>query len=303
MTTIFSINGFQRIINIMPANFIYLRQCKLKHCKRHYFVFSLLAFFFLTPSLAQKGNHYGKSSFTARLVSLEATAKKPFRYNTSLHNGSGQTQIYQLVALVPQGWSTTFQTQGSEVASLMIDSGKTQEISIEVIASPEVKPGKYNIPVTAFSARDTLSLELEAVVKGTYQAELTTPTGRLSDEVTEGASKVLQLTVVNTGTLPLDGLELSAETPVKWTATFEPSKIERLDPGKTQDINVTLNVPDKTIAGDYITTFAVKNNYVNANTTFRMTVTTSLLSGWIGILTILFALGIVYYLIRKYGRR
>jgi uncharacterized membrane protein len=79
--------------------------------------------------------------------------------------------------------------------------------------------------------------------------------------------------------------------------------VERLDPGKTVEIKATLNVPDKTIAGDYITTFTVKNNYANADTTFRMAVKTSLLSGWLGILVILLALGIVYYLIRKYGRR
>jgi uncharacterized membrane protein len=96
---------------------------------------------------------------------------------------------------------------------------------------------------------------------------------------------------------------LSAEAPLKWTATFEPSKLERLEPGKTQDVKATLTVPDKTIAGDYVTKFTVRNNSANADATFRMTVTTSLLSGWIGILIILLALGIVYYLIRKYGRR
>lgn len=282
----------------MPANFFYLQQSKL-----HRFVFSLLAIFFLTPSYAQKGNSHLKSFFTARLINLETTAKQPFHYNASLHNGSNQAQTYELEALVPEGWNTTFQAQGSEVSSLRLDSGKTEDVSIEINSSPVVKPGKYNIPVVAFSDRDTLKLELEAVIKGTYEVELTTPTGRLNDDVTEGTGKVLQLVVQNNGTLPLEGLALSAETPLKWTATFEPSKVDRLDPGKTLTINATLNVPDKTIAGDYITKFTVKNNAVNADATFRMTVTTSLLSGWIGIIIILLALGLVYSLIRKYGRR
>ncbi|HEY5371369.1 MAG TPA: NEW3 domain-containing protein [Hanamia sp.] len=236
-------------------------------------------------------------------MNLEETSSQPFRYTTSLHNGNEQAQIYQLEALVPEGWSTIFRAEGSEVSSLRVDSGKTESITIEINASPVVKPGKYNIPVTAFSGRDTLSLELEAEVKGTYEVEITTPTGLLSDDITEGSAKVIQLTVKNTGSLPLDGLALSDEAPVKWTATFDPAKLDRLDPGKTQDVNVTLNVPDKTIAGDYVTKFTVRNNFANANTSFRMTVTTSLLSGWIGILFILVALGLVYYLIRKYGRR
>ena len=286
------------IYNTMSAIIFYLQQSKLQR-----FVFSLLTFFFLTPSFAQKGVSHLKSSFTASLMNIEATAKETFRYNTSLHNGSEQAQVYELIALVPDGWNITFRTQGSQVSSLSIDSGKTQEISVEVTASPMVKPGKYKIPVTAFSSQDTLRLELEAVVKGAYNLELTTPTGRLSADITEGRSKVLQLTVKNTGTLSLDGLELSAQSPSKWTATFEPSKLDRLDPGKTVDVKATLNVPDKTIAGDYITTFTVKNNSANADATFRMTVKTSLLSGWIGLLVILLALGMVYYLIRKYGRR
>jgi uncharacterized membrane protein len=282
----------------MTAKFFYLQKSKLQH-----FIFSLLAIFSLTASYAQKKDNHLQSSFTANLMNIEATAKETFRYNTSLHNGSKEAQVYTLEAKVPEGWNTTFRAQGSQIASLKVDSEKTEAISVEITASSVVKPGKYNIPVIAVSSQDTLRLELEAVVKGAYGVELTTPTGRLSDDITEGSSKVLQLSIMNSGSLPLDGLELSARSPAKWTATFEPSKVERLDPGKTVEIKATLNVPDKTIAGDYITTFTVKNNYANADTTFRMTVKTSLLSGWLGILVILLALGIVYYLIRKYGRR
>jgi len=282
----------------MPTKIFYLKKGKLQ-C----FVFSLLAIFFLAPTYAQKKDAHLKSSFTATLMNIESTAKETFRYNTSLHNGSKQAQMYELEALVPEGWITTFRTGGSEVASIMVDSERTQNISVEILPSPEVKPGKYNIPVTAFSEHDTLTLQLEAVVKGAYKVELTTPTGLLSGDITEGRSKIIQLTVNNTGSLPLSGLELSGETPEKWTATFDPVKIDRLEPGKTINIKATLNVPDKTIAGDYVTNFKVKNNYANADTTFRMTVNTSLLSGWIGVLIILLALGLVYYLIRKYGRR
>ena len=282
----------------MPTKIFYLKKGKLQR-----FIFSLLAIFFLAPTYAQKKDGHIKSSFTATLMNIEATAKETFRYNTSLHNGSKQAQVYELIALVPEGWSTIFETGGSEVASLTVDSEKTQNISVEINPAPGVKPGKYNIPVTAFSAQDTLTLQLEAVVKGAYNVELNTPTGLLSDNITEGRSKLIQLTVNNTGSLPLDGLELSGDAPAKWTVTFDPAKIDRLEPGKTINIKATLNVPDKTIAGDYVTKFSVKNNYANADATFRTTVNTSILSGWIGILIILLALGMVYYLIRKYGRR
>lgn len=266
------------------------------------FIFSVFLFFsfcFSSTAYAQQS----KSTLSARLMNIESATKDPFRYNVSLHNGSGRPQVFELKAKAPEGWIMIFRAEGTQVAALRLDSGKTQDMVVEITATPATKPGKYSIPVNAISNGDTLRLDLEAVVKGSYSVELTTPTGRLSDEVTEGSSKQLRLTVVNTGSLPLDGLEFSAQSPTKWSAKFDPSKIERLDPGQTQEVNATLSVPDKTIAGDYVTTFTVKNSYTNANAAFRMAVKTSLLSGWIGIVVILLALGLVYYLIRKYGRR
>ncbi|MGJ7031152.1 COG1470 family protein [Niabella hirudinis] len=243
------------------------------------------------------------STFTARLMNLEAAVNETFRYNTSLHNAARQPKIFELRSDAPIGWSVAFKVEGSQVASFRLDSNKTQEISIEVNPSPVAHPGKYSIPLKAISGTDTAALTIEAVVKGSYAVELSTPTGRLSDEVTEGSSTALHLVVRNTGTIALDNLELSGQAPAQWDASFEPSKINRLDPGKTVDVTATLKVPGKTIAGDYVTNFSVKNPNANASAAFRMTVKTSLLSGWVGLLVILLAVGIIYYLIRKYGRR
>ncbi|MGN6353632.1 MAG: COG1470 family protein, partial [Parafilimonas sp.] len=113
----------------------------------------------------------------------------------------------------------------------------------------------------------------------------------------------IHLVVTNTGTIPLKEIDLSAQTPAKWQASFEPSKIAQVEPGKTADVTATLIVPDKTIAGDYVTVFTAKNSNASSDATFRMTVKTSILSGWIGIIVILLAVFLVYRLISKYGRR
>ncbi|WP_367916500.1 NEW3 domain-containing protein [Leadbetterella sp. DM7] len=243
------------------------------------------------------------SEFTARLMNLESEVKNPFRFSATLHNGAATEQVFEFKAELPAGWMAVFRAEGSQLTALKMEAGKSRDVDIEILASPMTRPGKFTIPVTAASGTETLRLTLEAVVKGNYEVQLSTPDGRLSDEVTEGRSRQLVLTVQNSGTLPLNDLEMTAQSPPQWKAAFEPSKIDRLDPGQTRQVNVTLSVPDKTIAGDYLTTFTVRNNYANANTSFRMTVKTSLLSGWIGLLVILLAVGLVYNLIRKYGRR
>jgi len=243
------------------------------------------------------------SSFSARFMNLEANAKETFRYNASIFNGQNQSVSYELQATVPPGWGNSFRIDGMQVTSFKLDSNKTQDISIELTPSPVVKPGKYAIPVKAVSDQGTLELNLEAVVKGSYSLELSTPSGLLSDEVTEGKRKAVYLSLKNQGTLPLNNMDLSAQTPAKWNVTFEPAKVDHLDPGGVVTVVANVNVPDKTIAGDYLTTFTANNSNATSNVSYRLTVTTSWLTGWLGVLIILIAIGIVYMLIRKYGRR
>lgn len=270
--------------------------------------FTLLFLLFFTSGFALKAQQPAnkvtvKSGFTAKLINLEAAASETFRYNTTLSNVSSTAHVYELEANLPLGWMIAYKVEGSQVTSINVDAGKMQDISIEINAANGVAPKKYTIPVKAISGADTLSLNLEAVVKGSYSMTLTTPTGRLSDDVTSGSQQELQLVITNSGTLPLNNLQLSSQLPTNWEATFEPSNIKQLDPGKTINVTATLKVPDKTIAGDYAATFTATNSNTNAQAAFRLMVKTSLLSGWIGIMVILLAIGIVYYLIRKYGRR
>jgi len=272
----------------------------------HKFTFLFLSFLvscFLLQAQQPVAPVAGKSSFTARLINIEAATNEVFRYTITLHNGSGSARVYELQTKLPLGWTIVYRIEGTQVTSINMDAGKTQDITVEINATLNAVPNKYNVPIKAVSNSDTLLLNLEAVVKGFYSMALSTPTGRLSDEVTSGGHKELKLTVKNLGSLPLNDLDISSQLPSGWEATFDPVKIKQLEPGKTADVAVSLKVPDKTIAGDYAATFVAKNANLSEQIAFRFIVTTSLLSGWIGILVILLAIGIVYYLIRKYGRR
>jgi uncharacterized membrane protein len=283
------------------SNKHYLRRMITLH--PHYlFCFFVLGIFISKQGMAQAGSRSGPP-FTARLMNIEAAANTTFTYNTKLRNSASLPRIYQLSANVPAGWNVSFKVEGSQVTSLNIDSGRTQDITIDINPTLETKPGKYAIPVVALAGTDSIRLNLEAVVKGTYDVQLTTPSGRLSDEVTEGSRTEIHLLVKNTGTIALDNLAISAEAPPQWETTFNASTIAHLAPGKDSEIIATLHVPDKTLAGDYVTNFSLRNANANANAAFRMTVKTSVLTGWLGILVIIVALGAVYYLIRKYGRR
>ncbi|NMN36374.1 NEW3 domain-containing protein [Pedobacter sp. SG918] len=267
--------------------------------------FLLLTFFAATKPLHAQNHDAPKetSGFTAKLVNIESAVNEPFRFSASLHNGTATQQVYELKSELPIGWQISYRVDGSQVTSVNLASGQTREIAIEITASGNAAVRKYIIPIKAVSSSLTLPLQLEAVVKGSYGASLSTPSGRLSEELTAGSHKDIELELHNTGTLPLSSLSISSQLPTGWEATFSPSQIERLDGGKKVTIKATLKVPDKTIAGDYSATFTLGGNNTNAQAAFRIFVKTSVLSGWIGILIIALAISVVYVLIRKYGRR
>ncbi|QEM02563.1 hypothetical protein DIU31_003160 [Mucilaginibacter rubeus] len=265
----------------------------------HFFCFLVLC----ANAHAQQSGSKTQSAFNAKLINIEAATNETFRYSTTLQNGSAEAHTYDLQTSLPPGWIITCKVDGIQVTSINIEAGKSRDISVEVNAAPDSRPGKYKIPVRAISGMDSLALTLEAVVRGTYNITLTTPTGRLSEDVTSGSQKQLQLIVKNSGSLPLNNVQLTSQLPPGWEATFEPSAINDLKPAESQNAVVTLKVPDKTLAGDYAATLTASNSSANSQAAFRLAVKTSLLAGWLGLLAIFIAIGIVYFLIRKYGRR
>ena len=138
---------------------------------------------------------------------------------------------------------------------------------------------------------------------GGANVELTTPTGLLSTDVTAGESKRVQLALKNSGSADLKNVEMKFSAPANWDVVFEPAKIPLLRPGATVDVFATIKADKKAIAGDYVTELEAKTPEISSKASFRISVETSLLWGWLGIMIILAAIACVYYLIRKYGRR
>ncbi|MGO1521008.1 MAG: COG1470 family protein [Sphingobacterium sp.] len=244
-----------------------------------------------------------QSAFSARLINLEGSLNDPFRFQATLTNTAAKAEIFQIATDLPEGWRANFTTMGSRVTSVQVEAGAEQEITMEVFPSPSAKPGNYKVPLRVNSPSAHHELVFQVAITGTFDLQLTTPNGRVSNELVSGSSKSFVLTVKNTGSLPLADLEIGSRLPSKWEATFDPIKIDQIPPGQSSDVQVHTKVPEKTIAGDYMAKFTVKNANKETDLDYRLTVKTSILSGWIGILVIALALALVYYLIRKYGRR
>jgi uncharacterized membrane protein len=251
--------------------------------------------------VSQKGTF--KTEFTTEQPNMEGHAKSTFIYKASLQNRTADKQQYALKADAPRGWKVTFKVQHKNATSANIDANSTEDISIEMTPPQQVKAGKYEIPVSASTSSTSAHLELEAVVTGTYDMELTTPNGLLSTDITAGKEKRVELQVRNTGSADLTDIKLSASKPANWDVTFDPENITRLGSGESTYVYATIKADKKAIPGDYVTTLHSRTPEASSNASFRVTVKTGMLWGWIGILVILIAMAGVFYLFRKYGRR
>ena len=251
--------------------------------------------------VSKQGNY--ETEFTCKQNNMQGHAKSNFTFSTELKNVTGERQRYALQARAPRGWEVRFKPNYKQATSVEIEPNQKVNMSIEIKPPYNVKAGTYKIPVAALNNNTSSELTLEVVVTGTYEMELTTPTGVLSNHITAGDEKKIKLVVRNTGSSRLENIKLSSSSPRNWEVTFDPREIKNLEPGKSTEVTATVKAYEKAIAGDYVLKINASTPETNAKAAFRITVETSMLTGWLGLLVILLAIGIIYYLFRKYGRR
>ena len=255
----------------------------------------------LTVIVSEQGTY--KTEFTAEQSNMEGQASATFNYNANLRNRTAEEQLYALTANAPRGWTVSFRANGRQVTSVEVAPNATTTVSIEAKPPASIGTGTFKIPVRAFTASTSGELEFEAVITGSYTMEFSTPTGLLSSSITAGSTKKIELEVRNTGSSELRGIELASSKPADWEVVFDPDKIESLIAGSSTTVTALVKASGKAIPGDYMVKMTARTPEISSTADFRMSVKTSMLWGWIGILIIAAVLGGVYYLFRKYGRR
>ena len=251
----------------------------------------------LSITVSKQGTY--QTDFTTNQPNMQGNSKSTFTFNATLKNQTADQQLYALMAQAPRGWNVVFKANYKQATSAQVEPNATQNITIDI--NPPANVDK--IPVRAATSTTSADMELEVVITGTYQMELTTPRGLLSTEITAGDTKRIDLVIKNTGSAELKDIQLSANKPVDWEVTFEPTKIDRLKAGETANAVAVVKASKKALPGDYVTKISAKTPEVNSTADFRIAVRTPMIWGWMGVLVILIALGCVYFLFRKYGRR
>lgn len=255
----------------------------------------------LTVNVSEQGSF--STEFTAEQANMEGHADSTFTFSTTIRNRTADEQTYSLSTAAPSGWNVRFTSGGSSVTSVAVEPNASQSVNVEITAPQNVEAGTYTIPISAANNATSGETSLEVVVTGTYNIKLSTADERLNAEVTAGSQRKLDLVVTNSGTAPLEDVNLRAQAPSNWEVSFEPTTITSIAPGATAAVQATIKADNKSLAGDYVVGLTAQTAQKTSDAAIRVAVKSSVLWGWIGVLILIAVAAGIYTLFRKYGRR
>jgi uncharacterized membrane protein len=252
---------------------------------------------------------------TAQYPSMSAVSGQSFTFTISLVWRGTEARGFDLAVTAPAGWVGEIRPSSGEsvIESITLQPGRTYPDTVHVILTPPPaqlpEPGEYKATFNAGSGDLRASVELTAVVTEilppppTYTLHATTDTGQLNMEAKAGQDNHMTAILQNYGTGTITNITFTSTKSEGWSVTFNPSKIDTLEPGITQEVDITITPPAKTIAGDYAVD--IKFTGVEANYTLeeRVTVVTPTIWGGAGIGIAVAVIAGLVVLFRRLGRR
>ena len=259
----------------------------------------------MTLNLTVSAEQMGESSFEVEYPSQEGDADTDFSFAATLVNNTLTNQSYSFSANAPSGWDVSFMPSGesTKVAALEVEARKSQGVDISVTPPANIEAGTYEINLTAASADEKLSLDLEIVITGSYDVSLSTPSGRLSFDAYANQEASVQLSITNNGNTELTNVNLTSSAPSGWNVRFAKETIDLIEAGATIETTAYVTPGEEAMSGDYVTSITVKNSDANDSADFRVTVKTETKWGVTGIAVILILAAAIAIIMRKYGRR
>ena len=255
--------------------------------------------------------------FDTTLPKLQAKEGETFSFNFGITYNPGDEpfdieedkseKFFDITVDYPTGWAAAVFSGSYDVPGINLKFNSRESLSLVAIPLITQQPGEYDLKVTFNSAveGDTLeeSIEFTAVITATYEISLTTKTGRLSTEITSGKDNHYKLILENKSSTSVENISLSSTEPEGWQVSFDQDKIESMEAGEKIEIDVTINPPEKTIAGDYLLTFKASCENDNDSFDLRVTVETPTIWGIVGIGIIVVVIIGVAVIFARLGRR
>ncbi len=246
----------------------------------------------------------GSVTLEPQFPALRGPSDATFDFTVTVRNDTAEDVELQLSGEGPRGWRVEARPSAERQASaITVEAGSTGRIT--VTANPPINAVAGTYPIRLVASGDGYELTQDLVVEltGIEDLRLDTAEGALNAEVELGTTSELTLLVSNTGSAPLQGIELRATAPSGWNVTFDPESIDFLAPGDLTQVTATIEPSPEAIAGDYRITFRASTDQAQDSIEVRTTVNPSQLWGLVGVGIIALVLAGLAWLFRRFGRR
>ena len=257
-----------------------------------------------------------KVKLTTKYPSMKQPAGENFEFEIELKNGVNEARVFDLAAEIPYGWAaycTPRWEKAKKISAIKVNANATERLSFVLIPPPDVPEGEYKVTFGARSGEDVATIELKAVVTGTYKLKLGTEAEVLGQGETRnikafaGREKSFTLFLWNEGSAPISDVDFFSSKPKDWEVSFKPEKLSSLPPlteeMKPTKVNVIIKPKAKAIPGDYLVTLTASGKEDRESMELRVTVGAPMTWGWIGVAIILVVIGSLLGLFARLGRR
>ncbi|MFN8023087.1 MAG: NEW3 domain-containing protein [Acidimicrobiales bacterium] len=242
---------------------------------------------------------------TADFPSLRGDPKSTFTYTLTVTNNTPSSQTFTFTPTAPQGWTATASpTAQSKANTVTVDPDGTTNVQVSATPPDSTAEGTYDIQVDVTSATGLSGkIGLVAEVTGTPQLQVATADERLDVKGEADKEQQVQIVVANGGTAALQDVKFAASPPSGWTVTFEPTSLAEVKPNETAQVIATIKPTKDAVVGDYAIAVRASAGSDSSNLELRYTVTRSRWLGVVAIALVLVALGGLYGVFRRFGRR
>jgi len=246
---------------------------------------------------------------TTKYPTIENPAGREFKFSLEVKNKTEETLMCDLGIQLPRGWNAycTPQWKDERISSIKIDKGGTENLSLTVVPPVFVEKGEYPITFIVGLEENRASIDLKAIVTGTYKLNLKTETGQLNIDIITGENKTFIVYLWNEGSAAIDNISFFSKKPEDWEVSFKPEKISSLPPvvqtQKPEKVEITVKTPQRILPGDYMISLTAAGTQDQKSIEIRTTVKTPTKWGWIGIGIIVIILVILIGIFIKLKRR
>jgi uncharacterized membrane protein len=246
-----------------------------------------------------------KLTLEPKLPALRGTARSTFEYQITIKNDSGRNLLVSFGAQAPRNFETSFTEQygSQELSSIPIEAGQSKDVKLKVRPPSTVGAGRYPVAVTASAEDATARAEVALEIVGQPRLRISGRDGLMSARAEAGVQSNVPVLILNEGSAPADGVELSGTAPTGWKVEFDQKTVERIAPGQRHEVQAQITPSAKSLAGDYMANLRASAQGEQATGDFRVTVSTSTMWGIVGAGILGIALLVMVGAVARFGRR